>query len=199
MLRLTFFVLFCFSIVACNKKMGGFQQSTRETFSSKSHNKDQHFASLNPFLTEDLLPEFEDVEVSNSNELRVETPESKIKLSSENAKEKEENVKIENIQSEVETSLSKKTTEKVTLHPIKRNPVFNDSLKIGVIFLLIASALALIPALLQLGILFALVAIVLLFIGLKKLFKRRAKIKKKEIRKENNQLRKEKIKDLFKR
>ncbi|CAN1512707.1 hypothetical protein MCERE19_00834 [Spirosomataceae bacterium] len=178
--------------------MGGFRQSSRESFSTKSHIK-QYLASENPVLTQDFLPEFEEFTVNNSNELQIETPESKIKLSSENVKEKKEHLSFENIQSEVEITLSEKSAEIVKKRPIKRNPVFNDSLKIGVIFLLIASALALIPALLQLGILFALVAIVLLFIGLKKLFKRRAKIKKKEIRKENNQMRKEKIKDLFKK
>jgi hypothetical protein len=198
MSKLTLVILFCLSLVACNKKMGGFRQSSRETFPTKSHIK-QHLASENPVLTADLLPEFEEVTVSNSNELRIETPESKIKIPSENIKEKNENLKFENLQSEIETSLSKKSAEIVKLRPIKRNPVFNDSLKIGVMFLLIASALALIPALLQLGILFALVAIVLLFIGLKKLFKRRAKIKKKEIRKANNQIRKEKIKNLFRK
>jgi hypothetical protein len=198
MSKLTLVILFCLSLFACNKKMGGFQQSSRETFSTKSHIK-QHLASENPVFTEDFLPEFEEFTVSNSNELQIETPESKIKLSSENVKEKKEHLNFENIQSDVEITLSEKSAEIVKLRTIKRNPVFSDSLKIGVIFLLIASALALIPALLQLGILFALVAIVLLFIGLKKLFKRRAKIKKKEIRKENNQMRKEKIKDLFKK
>ena len=198
MSKLTLVILFCLCLVACNKKMGGFRQSSRESFSTKSHIK-QYLASENPVLTQDFLPEFEEFTVNNSNELQIETPESKIKLSSENVKEKKEHLNFENIQSDVEITLSEKSAEIVKLRTIKRNPVFNDSLKIGVIFLLIASALALIPALLQLGILFALVAIVLLFIGLKKLFKRRAKIKKKEIRKENNQMRKEKIKDLFKK
>ena len=80
---------------------------------------------------------------------------------------------------------------------IKRDPIFNDSLKIGLVFLLIAAGLAFLPALLQLAVLFALVAMIFVFIGLKKLFNRRAKEKKKRQRRENMQMKKDKIKDIL--
>lgn len=82
------------------------------------------------------------------------------------------------------------------LKSLKRNPVFNDSLKIGIVFLAIALGLSFLPVL-QLTLLFAIVAMIFLFIGLKKLFKRRAKMKQIRLRKERNELRKEKIKDIF--
>ncbi|MCP9765332.1 phage holin family protein [Lacihabitans soyangensis] len=179
--------------------MGGFQRSTRETFTTKTRNASQPLVSENPILTEKLGPEFEEVTANNSNELRIESLASEIKHYPVSVNRIRNNSKIQTSQIAGETTISEKSTEKVNLKPIKRNPVFNDSLKIGLVFLLIASALAFVPALLQLAVLFAVVAMVFLFIGLKKLFNRRAKIKKKKIRKENNQIRKEKIKDIFKK
>lgn len=199
MFRLTLLALFCFSLLSCHKNIGGFQKSSRETFKAQTQKTDLLFTSENPIFIEQLLPENEVALTTNVTELPIET----LGLEIQNY-QKEKNIlvntpKIVVSQKEFETIETKKYTEKQTLKPLKRNPVFNDSLKIGLVFLLIAAALAFLPALLQLAVLFAVVAMVFLFIGLKKLFNRRAKIKQKKIRKEKNQLRKEKVKDVFRK
>ncbi len=179
--------------------MGGFQQSSRETFLTKTKNQEQLPTSQNPIFIEELSQEADDVVATNSNELQIVTLVPEFKVYSAQNKKLSNALKVETIQTEGDTKLSEKTSEQKILRPLKRNPVFNDSLKIGLVFLLIAAALSFMPALLQLAVLFAVVAMVFLIIGLKKLFNRRAKIKQKKIRKENNQMRKEKIKDIFKK
>lgn len=179
--------------------MGGFQKSTRENFSSKTNNSKLLFTSENPIFIEKIQSEPEELEASIDSELRIETLSSENKKYSRINKELENTSKIEVAQTEFEDAQLVKTAENKKANFIKRNPVFNDSLKIGLVFLIIAAALAFVPALLQLAVLFAVVAMVFLFIGLKKLFNRRAKIKKKKIRKENNEMRKEKVKEMFKK
>jgi hypothetical protein len=179
--------------------MGGFQKSTRENFSAKTNNSKLVITSENPIFIEEIPSETEEMEASIEGELRT------VNLSSVNKKyhrinkELENTSKIEVAQTQYEVSQLIKTNENKNPNFVKRNPVFNDSLKVGLVFLLIATALGFVPALLQLAVLFAVVAMVFLFIGLKKLFNRRAKIKKKQIRKENNQMRKEKVKEIFKK
>lgn len=200
MFRLTLITLFCISLLSCHKKnMGGFQKSTRETFSNKTNNTNLLITSENPIFIEELSQESDEIEASATPEMRIETLPSEIKNYRIIDTKLKNTSKIETIQTEVEATQSEKTTENLKVKPLKRDRVFNDSLKIGLVFLLIAAGLAFLPALLQLAVLFAVVAMIFLFIGLKKLFNRRAKIKKKKIRKENNQLRKEKVKEMFKK
>ncbi|MCP9754322.1 hypothetical protein EGI26_03975 [Lacihabitans sp. CCS-44] len=200
MFRLTLVTLFCISLLSCQKKhYGGFQKSTRETFSTKTNGTNLLLTSENPIFIEDLSPEPKEIEASTDTELRIETLPSEIKNYHRINKKLENTSKIETTQTEVELPHLDKTTENQEVKSLKRNPVFNDSLKVGLVFLIIAAALAFVPALLQLAVLFAVVAMVFLFIGLKKLFNRRAKIKKKKERKENNQMRKEKVKEMFKK
>lgn len=200
MLRLTLVFLFCISLFSCQRKnMGGFQKSTRENFSSKTNNSKLLFTSENPIFIEEIQSEPEELEASIDSELRIETLSSENKKYRRINKELENTSKIEFSQTEFEDAQLVKTAENKKANFVKRNPVFNDSLKIGLVFLIIAAALAFVPALLQLAVLFAVVAMVFLFIGLKKLFNRRAKIKKKKIRKENNEMRKEKVKEMFKK
>ena len=199
MFRLILLGLFCFTLLSCHKNIGGFQKSSRETFKAQTQKKDLLFTSENPIFIEQLLPQNDVALTTNATELPIET----LALEIENY-QKRKNIlvktqKIEVSQKEFEPIKEGKHTEKQSLKLLKRNPVFNDSLKIGLVFLLIAAALAFLPALLQLAVLFAVVAMVFLFIGLKKLFNRRAKIKQKKIRKEKNQLRKEKVKDVFRK
>ena len=179
--------------------MGGFQKSTRENFSSKTNNSKLLFTSENPIFIEEIPSEPEEIEASLDTELRIENLSSKNKIYHRINKDLENTLKIKVPQTEFEASRLIKNAENKKTNFVKRNPVFNDSLKVGLVFLIIAAALGFVPALLQLAVLFAVVAMVFLFIGLKKLFNRRAKIKKKKIRKENNQMRKEKVKEMFKK
>jgi hypothetical protein len=179
--------------------MGGFQKSTREIFSAKTNNSKLLITSENPIFIEEIPSEPEEMEASTGTELRIETLSSVNSIVDRKNKQLENTPKIEITEREYEVSHLSITTENQRPITLKRNPVFNDSLKVGLVFLIIAAALGFVPALLQLAVLFALVAMVFLFIGLKKLFNRRAKIKKKKIRKENNQMRKEKVKEMFKK
>lgn len=200
MFRLTLTAVFCFSLLSCQKKnLGGFQKSTRETFSTKTNGNNLLLTSENPIFIEDLSPEPEEMEASTDTELRIETLPSENKNYHRINNKLENTSKIETIQAVVENTQFEKKAETQKVKALKRNPVFNDSLKVGLVFLIIAAGLAFVPALLQLAVLFALVAMIFLFIGLKKLFNRRAKIKKKKERKENNQMRKEKVKEMFKK
>lgn len=200
MFRLTLITVFCVSLLSCQKKnYGGFQKSTRETFSNKTNGTKLLLTSEIPIFIEDLSPEPEEMVASTDTELRIETLQSEINNYHEINKKLENTSKIETIQANVENTQFEKKAENQKVKALKRNPVFNDSLKVGLVFLIIAAGLAFVPALLQLAVLFALVAMIFLFIGLKKLFNRRAKIKKKKERKENNQMRKEKVKEIFKK
>lgn len=200
MLRLTLVFLFCISLLSCQRKnIGGFQKSTRENFSSKSNNSKLLFTSENPILIEKITSEPEEMEASMDSELRIESLPSEINNYRRINNALENTSKIKVGQTEFEVAQFDKTAENKKANFVKRNPVFNDSLKIGLVFLIIAAALAFVPALLQLAVLFAVVAMVFLFIGLKKLFNRRAKIKKMKIRKEKNEMRKEKVKEMFKK
>lgn len=200
MFRITFIAIFCISLLSCQKKnIGGFQKSTKETFFNKTNNTGLLVTSENPIFIKELSREPEEMEASNETELRIETLPPEIKNYRTINKDLEYTLKIERIQTEVDVTHLEKTTENTNVKSLKRNSVFNDSLKVGLVFLIIAAGLGFVPALLQLAVLFALVAMIFLFIGLKKLFNRRAKIKKKKIRKENNQMRKEKFKEIFKK
>jgi hypothetical protein len=200
MFRLALVTLFCISLISCHRKnIGGFQKSSRETFSTKSNNALLPTSSESPIFVEKLSQESQEIEASTDSELRIETLPSEIKIYHRIATKLDNTSEIETIQTEVEAKQSEKITETLKVKSLKRNPIFNDSLKVGLVFLIIAAALAFVPALLQLAVLFAVVSMVFLFIGLKKLFNRRAKIKKKKIRKENNEIRKEKVKEMFKK
>ncbi len=200
MFRLTLFTVFCISLLSCSKKnLGGFQKSTRENFYGKANNTNRLMTSENPIFIEELSLEPQEIEASTDNELRIETLQNEIKYYPKLYKKPKNFSKIEINQTEIEVSHLDNPTENQEIKALKRNPVFNDSLKVGLVFLIIAAGLAFVPALLQLAVLFALVAMIFLFIGMKKLFNRRAKIKKKKIRKENNQMRKEKVKEIFKK
>jgi hypothetical protein len=200
MFRLALVTLFCISLLSCHRKnIGGFQKFSRETFSTKSSNALLPTSSESPIFLENLSQESEEIAASTDSELRIETLPSKMKNYHRIDTELDNTSKIKTIQTEVEAKQSEKITETLKVKPLKRNPVFNDSLKVGLVFLIIAAALAFAPALLQLAVLFAVVSMVFLFVGLKKLFNRRAKIKKKKIRKENNEIRKEKVKEMFKK
>ncbi len=200
MFRLTLITVICISLLSCQKKnIGGFQKSTGENFYCKTDNTNLLITSENPIFLDELSQEPEEIEASTVTELRIETLPSEINNYPKINKKLKKSSTIEMIQTEFEVSHLDKPTENQEVKALKRNPVFNDSLKVGLVFLLIAAGLAFVPALLQLAVLFALVAMIFLFIGLKKLFNRRAKIKKKKIRKENNKMRKEKVKEIFKK
>jgi len=184
MFRLTFIAIFFISLLSCQKKnTGGFQKSTRETFSNKTNKTKLLITSDNPIFIKELSLEPEEMEAFTDTDLRIETLPYEIKKYHEIDKKLETSSKIKTIQTKSEVSLLDETTEIQKVKSLKRNPVFNDSLKVGLVFLIIAAGLAFVPALLQLAVLFAVVAMVFLFIGLKKLFNRRAKIKKKEDKK----------------
>ncbi len=183
--------LILFTVSSCQKKIGGFQASKEENFSApieitkiEETPKPQELV-----LAEELL------DASNESGFKV----------IDNATEKSEiygNIRsIENKTKSYSTitknPFNLKTQEKDKIKKrIRRNPVFNDSLKMGFVLLFIAIGLSFLPVI-ELTLLFGIVALIFLFIGLKKFFKRRVKEKNKRIRKENNEIRQRKIKDLF--
>lgn len=201
MVRLTFSILIILSFFSCQKNIGGFQKSSRENFTQ----------SKQPIpLKSQIIFEIP-LEIEDQSQLNEELSASEIPIISfDNSSQGFKKMAMNN--SEIKTSeppkfqefTIKQTSPKNTfykkdirlLKSLKRNPVFNDSLKIGIVFLAIALGLSFLPVL-QLTLLFAIVAMIFLFIGLKKLFKRRAKMKQIRLRKERNELRKEKIKDIF--
>lgn len=199
MFRTSLAFVLIISLFACNKKIGGFQKSSRETFVQKSKITEAEVNTNTEILiqTEDISQVQSELTASESFDLPIENEFIKNIDSNKKLQERAEIKQIEVSTAITESSSAKETHD--PLNNVKRNPVFNDSLKIGFVFLAIAIGMAFFPALLQLMVLFAVVSMVFLFIGLKKLFNRRAKMKQKKLRKEKNQERKEKIKDVFKK
>jgi hypothetical protein len=181
--------------------MGGFQKSSRENF-TKSEKKVELTTNSEAIHLLDFgvsSEEPEETMASDSPDLRIETFGGNL-LKRENSTISSS--RLERVETKEplkpEHKNHVKEQAKTSIFP-KRNPIFNDSLKIGFVFLAIAIGMAFFPALLQLMVLFAVVSMVFLFIGLKKLFNRRAKMKQKKLRKERNQERKDKIKEVFKK
>lgn len=187
--------LFCYFFIvitlsSCQKGMGGFQLSQRENLNSisKINQKLEVIAIEEPPIND------ENLETSNETNLEFKTtsiPENQYTLAH----------KYGRIKRPLPVSLQKTTflvnEEKDKIKKrINRNPAFNYSLKMGFVLLFIAIGLSYLPVI-ELTLLFGIVALIFLFIGLKKLFKRRTKEKNKRIRKENNQVRKQKVKDIF--
>lgn len=193
-----FFLFFAIvTLGSCHKQMGVFQASRNENFRSTPLLKNAENVVLKNQLQEEINDvdfEYSEVIASNENDFASKSelgfqkieirPKTKIKEPDFDDNTEEKPI-IKEIKKEVKSNFR------------RRNPMFNDSLKIGLVFLLIAVAMAFFPALLQLMLLFAIVSMVFLFIGLKKLFKWRAVEKKRKMRQEKNEMRKEKIKDIF--
>jgi hypothetical protein len=204
MLRITFLFGFSTLLFSCNKKMGGFQASSNYNFSPTQKKTMFDKSSANNFsiMIEDSNVQNAEYEASVSNDIppismSITDGTNEFFKNSEESLSSRKKIKLADVGSS--TIVENSNNDGQIPHKLRRNPIFNDSLKIGLVFLLIAAALSFLPALMQLAVLFAVVAMVFLFIGLKKLFNHRAKIKQKKIRKENNQVRKEKIKDIFKK
>ena len=190
MKRLFFVFFIAFTISSCQKKMGGFQVTQRENLNSYSKPNQE----LDIPKIEELPFKVENLETSNETVLDLKTiaiPENHFSSAQTYTKTN----RLNPVSFQTEPISFNKENKKIKKR-IHRNPVFNDSLKMGFVLLFIAIGLSFLPVL-QLTLLFGIVALIFLFIGLKKLFKRRIKEKNKRIRKENNQIRKEKVKDLF--
>jgi len=193
-------LLVCVVFSSCQKKMGGFQKSSSINYNANSSREDNSKPLLESIEENaKVLPIGEELSASNSGELAFRTKLAHAELEIEKNTNPTGIINFSVKQEKGDLSVNENSkNEKSEMSLKKRDPVFNDSLKIGLVFLIIAVALAFLPALLQLAVLFALVAMVFLFIGLKKLFNRRAKIKQRNLRKEKNRMRTEKIKDVFK-
>ena len=183
---------------SCHKQMGGFQASRNENFRSIPLLKNTENLVLKNQLQEELNDvdlEYSEVIASNENDF---TSKSELGFQKIDIRPKTKIKEPDFADNSAEKPIIKEIKKEVKSNFRRRNPMFNDSLKIGLVFLLIAVAMAFfLPALLQLMFLFAIVSMVFLFIGLKKLFKWRAVEKKRKMRQEKNEMRKEKIKDIF--
>jgi hypothetical protein len=182
---------------SCHKKLGGFNPSATENFSTL---KNRIPPSSENAKNADNLPEF----IAIENEfLDYQTATVSLTDIDTESKTNSETLKIfqkNNFRSQQNFTKSSdlKADDNIRKSSrIKKRQIVNDSLKIGLIFLLISAGLAFLPVLSQLASLFALVSVVFLIIGLKKLFNRRMKEKKKKQRKENFELKKDKIKTFF--
>lgn len=185
--------LILFTISACHKKIGGFQASKKENFSAPIKTTK---IEVTPKLPELVLDE-ELLDASIESEFKViDQATNKSEIYSP-IRSIENNTKSYSVINKNPFSLKTQEKDKIKKR-IRRNPVFNDSLKMGFVLLFIAIGLSFLPVI-ELTLLFGIVALIFLFIGLKKFFKRRVKEKNKRIRKENNQIRQQKIKDLFKK
>jgi hypothetical protein len=184
-------------ITSCNKKLGGFNPSARENFSSQKNktplilentknaeNFPEYLAVGNDFV------DFQTTTISQT-EFNAEnkTNSGTLKIHKKNNFKSHQNI--------IKSSDIKRNESIQNISRYKKGQIGNDSLKIGVIFLLISAGLAFLPALFQLASLFALVSIIFLIIGLKKLFNRRRKEIQKKQRKEKFQSKKDKIKTFF--
>ena len=184
-------------ITSCNKKLGGFNPSTRENFSCQ---KNQNPLILENTKTVENLPEY----TASVNEL-PDFKTSKSALTEFNSEIepnlrtlKMDNKNNFNSQDNIIISANIKANENIQkISRLIKGQIVNDSLKIGLIFLLISAGLSFLPALSQVTSLFALVSIVFLIIGLKKLLNKRRKELQKKQRKENFQSKKDKIKTFF--
>jgi hypothetical protein len=186
------FLIF-FTVSSCHKKFGGFQASKKENFSAPIKITT---IEETPKLPELVLAE-ELLEASIESEFRVIDHTTKKSEIYSTLKSIENNTKSYSVINNKPLSLTTQEKDKIKKR-IRRNPVFNDSLKMGFVLLFIAIGLSFLPVI-ELTLLFGIVALIFLFIGLKKFFKRRVKEKNKRIRKENNEIRQQKIKDLFKK
>jgi hypothetical protein len=191
-------LLVCVVFSSCQKKMGGFQKSSSINYNANSSREDNSKPLLESMEENaKVLPIGEELSANTSGDLAFLLKPAHAEIEKNTHPTGIISFPVNRENSDLSVNENSKN-EKSEMSLKKRDPVINDSLKIGLVFLIIAVALAFLPALLQLAVLFTLVAMVFLFIGLKKLFNRRAKIKQRNLRKEKNRMRTEKIKDVFK-
>jgi cation transport ATPase len=161
---------------SCHKKMGGFQASSRENFTQTK----KPIPSITAFdetletepKSELVFDEIETTQLSASTDERqisfIESNRKTEIIDFKNLKKIEENKatileKKPNFQKEKPAKKKKKRK--------KRNSVFNDGVKIGIVFLVIAILLSFLH-ITQLVILFGLVSVIFLYLGLKKYMRR---------------------------
>jgi hypothetical protein len=174
MIKKLFFVFTFFTTISCNKKLTLFQQGKKESFGQNQ----------STIILEKLIIDNEslghDLGVINEEDIRTET----MNDFTSDATEKISFVRsvpvylnFKKIEKEPIKELNKykierESTEKNFKKKRKLYPLFNDNLKIGVVFLVIAAVLAILN-LNQLMLIFALASLIFLYLGLKKYFRRK--------------------------
>jgi cation transport ATPase len=161
---------------SCHKKMGGFQASSRENFTQTK----KPIPSINAFGDLNVTEQkselfFEEIETT---QLSASTEEGSTNFIESNKKTGIIDFKnIKNVEENKATILEKKPNfqkekpSKKKKKRKKRNSVFNDGVKIGIVFLVIAILLSFLH-ITQLVILFGLASVIFLYLGLKKYMRR---------------------------
>jgi hypothetical protein len=154
-------VLGLFFVSSCHKKFASFQSDSFESFSSKKDKKEiiSQDEKVNKLVNEESKIEPFDVELEVSEPIILDD-----KLEDEpfwkRKKKKTESKK--GIFKKKESPNKKKKKRK------RINPMYNDSLKIGTVFLLITAVLGIIGLSGQIIWVFALASVLFLYLGLKK-------------------------------
>ncbi len=164
----------CFALVAfiicasCQKKLAHFNSSSFEEFSEKTNAR----TSETPIILEKKLL-IREIVVAKDVEIKdiKTTPENTKKLSKPQSKP---NQAVENniLDLEKKTFEEKNEDTKIKKKKRKKNPVFNDGVKIGIVFLGIAILLAIL-SLNSLSLLFGVVSAIFFIIGLKKYMRKK--------------------------
>ncbi len=165
--------LFALTLVSCHKKLAFFQPGKSVNYHSEKipslsqsfPETDTKISTKQPEITASIE---ETLEFKPHNPVETEDFEKEI-LRHENSdftKTKKTEYYIS------EDNIKEKIVEKSTLKHKKLYPLFNDNLKIGLVFLVIAAILALF-SLNQLVLIFGLASLVFLYLGLKKYYRRK--------------------------
>lgn len=162
------FLLLSFLIISCKPKLASFMPSHHETFNKTLHSKSiisEKEKSINVVECIDSLT------ITKISEQNNEFTEFHINDKITEKSNKKYNKKAIKIQQEskiiIEDQVKKKKRRKFFA-----NPIFNDNVKIGIVFLVIAVVLSLF-SLSQLALVFGLAALIFIYLGLKKYYRRK--------------------------
>ncbi|MBK9508278.1 MAG: hypothetical protein IPP61_19755 [Cytophagaceae bacterium] len=173
MLRNILLALIAVVFVSCHKKLAFFQPGKSVNYhSEKIPSVGQSFPETNTNISPnqpEITASIEgNLEFESTNPIEIVNIEKEIIQQETSDFERTKNTEF-NIS---EKNITEKTVEKNTLKRKKLYPLFNDNLKIGLVFLVIAAILA-IFSLNQLVLIFGLASLVFLYLGLKKYYRRK--------------------------
>lgn len=165
--------LFALTLVSCHKKLAFFQPGKSVNYhSQKIPSLSQSFPETDTYISPDQTEFIASIEENFEFKPNhpIEIVDSKTEIITLKKPEIEK-ILISKFSSS-EKIISDKLVEKNTLKRKKLYPLFNDNLKIGLVFLVIAAILALF-SLNQLVLIFGLASLVFLYLGLKKYYRRK--------------------------
>jgi Flp pilus assembly protein TadB len=161
---------------SCHKKMGGFQASSREKFTQTK----MPIPSINAFDDMNVTEQKSEVVFDEIETTQLSASSEEVQISFIDANKKTEIIDFKNLKNtekskasilEKKPNFQKEKPSKKKKKRKKRNSVFNDGVKIGIVFLVIAILLSFLH-ITQLVILFGLVSVIFLYLGLKKYMRR---------------------------